>query len=120
MASWTGGCAMNDSGVRACFKIVGVQERAKIPRPCRPGPLTGRFLKHALRLGGLLASQEAAMQQLRRSGLFVASGSHPAKSPVGAASSTWMPLLRSFGFLPFAIYKDAAPMGLGKARLTLS
>jgi hypothetical protein len=49
-----------------------------------------------------------------------ANGSQPAKSPVGAASSTWMPLLRSFGFLPFAIYKDAAPMGLGKALLTLS
>ncbi len=55
---------MNDSGVRACFRIVGgrrvrargLRELAKIPRPCRPGPLTGRFLKHALRLGGLLAS----------------------------------------------------------------
>src|SRR5216683_145909 len=32
------------------------REMAKIPRPCRPGPLTGRFLKHALRLGELLAS----------------------------------------------------------------
>ncbi len=25
-----------------------------------------------------------------------------------------MPLLRSFGILPYAIYKDTAPLGLGK------
>src|SRR5713101_2785738 len=43
--------------LRACFNIVherrvrarGLREMAKIPKPCRPGPLTGRFLKHALR-----------------------------------------------------------------------
>src|SRR5713226_9152659 len=64
MVSWTGECDMSNYGVRAGFKIVGgrrvrargLLEMAKIPRPCRPGPLTGRFLKHALRLGGLLAS----------------------------------------------------------------
>jgi hypothetical protein len=60
------------------------------------------------------------MQLLRRSDLFVANGSHPAKSPVGAAPSLRMPLLRSFGFLPFAIYKYDAPMGLGKAPLALN
>ncbi len=59
------------------------------------------------------------MRQLRRSGLFVANRSHPAKSPVGATSSASMPLLRSFGFLPFALYKYAAPMGLKKAPLPL-
>src|SRR5207245_8894 len=59
------------------------------------------------------------MRQLRRSGLFVANGSYPAKSPVGAAASASMPLLRSFDFLPFVIYKDGAPLGLGKARLAL-
>src|SRR5437879_5474899 len=52
------------------------REMTKIPRPCRPGPLTGRFLKQTLRLGELLASQDAAMQRLLRSGLFVANGSH--------------------------------------------
>src|SRR5258708_3810114 len=42
--------------LRACFKIVGgrrvrargLLEMAKITKPCRPGPLTGRFLKQAL------------------------------------------------------------------------
>src|SRR6266702_662134 len=38
-------------------------------------------------------------------------------SPVGAASSDSMPLLRSFGFSPFARYKAAAPLGLRKASL---
>src|SRR6267143_4838435 len=41
---------------RACFRIVGgrrvrargLREMAKITKPCRPGLLTGRFLKHAL------------------------------------------------------------------------
>src|SRR6266700_6514 len=61
-----------------------------------------------------------ARPQLRRSDLFVANGSHPAKSPVGAASSASMPLLRSFGVLPFAIYKYAAPLGLGKLPLALN
>ena len=61
-----------------------------------------------------------ATPQLRRSDLFVADGSHPAKSPVEAASSALMPLLRSFDFLPFVIYKYAAPMGLGKATLALN
>ncbi len=61
-----------------------------------------------------------ARPQLRRSDLFVADGSHPAKSPVGAACSASMPLLRSFDFLAFAIYKYAAPMGLGKATLALA
>src|SRR5437899_1545732 len=61
-----------------------------------------------------LAGEEAATPELRRSGLFVANGSHLAKRPVGAASSASMPLLRSFRFLPFAIYKYAAPMGPGK------
>src|SRR6266446_289878 len=45
--------------------------------------------------------------QLRRSELFVADGSQPAKSPVGAASSASMPLLRS-GIEA----EDAAPTGL--------
>src|SRR6266567_4936262 len=58
--------------------------------------------------------------QLRRSDLFVADGSRPAKSPVGAAPPAPMPLLRSFDFLPFAIYKYAAPLGLGKVTLGLS
>ncbi len=44
------------------------------------------------------ASNSNAMRQLRRSGLFVANASHPAKSPVGAAPSASMPLLRSFVF----------------------
>ena len=61
-----------------------------------------------------------ARPQLRRSDLFVADGSQPAKSPVGAACSASMPLLRSFDFLPLAIYKYAAPMGLGKALLALN
>src|SRR6266567_7126569 len=61
-----------------------------------------------------------ARPQLRRSDLFVANGSHPAKSPVGAASSASMPLLRSFDVLPFAIYKYAAPLGLGKLPLALN
>ena len=61
-----------------------------------------------------------AMSQLRRSDIFVANGSHPAKSPVGAASAASMPLLRSFDVLPFAIYKYAAPLGLGKAALALN
>src|SRR5438445_8132201 len=42
--------------LRACFKIVGgrrerargLQQMAKILKPCRPGPLTGRFLKYAV------------------------------------------------------------------------
>ena len=63
---------------------------------------------------------DRAVPQLRRSDLFVADGSHPAKSPVGAASSASMPLLRSFDFLPFAIYNYAAPMGLGKPTLALN
>src|SRR6266568_9388861 len=71
----------------------------------------------AVELRNLLASDDDAMRQLRRSGLFVANGSHPAKSPVGATFSASMPLLRSFGFLPFALYKYAAPMGLKKAPL---
>src|SRR5713226_5306308 len=66
-----------------------------------------------------LANEEAAKRQLR-SGLFVANGSHKAKSPVGAASSASMALLRSFADLPFAIYKYAAPLGLGKAPLPLN
>src|SRR5437899_6035060 len=61
-----------------------------------------------------------ARPQLRRSDLFVADVSRPAKSPVGAASSASMPLLRSFDFLPFATYKYAPPMGLGKTTLTLN
>src|SRR6266571_8152180 len=36
--------------------------------------------------------------------------------PVGAASSASMPLLRSFDFLPLAIYKYAAPDGAGEGR----
>ena len=60
-----------------------------------------------------------ARPQLRRSDLFVAEASHPAKSPVGAASSASMPLLRSFDVLPLAIYKYAAPMGLAIATLAL-
>jgi hypothetical protein len=60
------------------------------------------------------------MPQLRRSDLFVADVSRPAKSPVGAACSASMPLPRSFDFLTFAIYKHAAPMGLGKAPLALN
>src|SRR5216683_606865 len=59
------------------------------------------------------------MRQLRRSDLFVANGFHPAKSPVGAAPSASMPLLRSFGFWRFAIYTDAAPLALAKAYLAL-
>jgi hypothetical protein len=31
-----------------------------------------------------------------------------------------MPLLRSFDFLPFALYKYAATMGLGEATLALN
>src|SRR2546428_13649936 len=61
-----------------------------------------------------------ARLQLRWSDLFVANGSHPAKSPVGAASSASMPLLRSFDVLPFAIYKYAAPLGLAKLPLALN
>jgi hypothetical protein len=42
--------------LRACLKnqpkrrvrARGLQETAKISTPCRPGPLTGRFFKHAL------------------------------------------------------------------------
>src|SRR5438552_2019519 len=37
-----------------------------------------------------------SMPALHRSGLFVANGPDPGKSPVGAASSASMPLLRSF------------------------
>jgi hypothetical protein len=73
----------------------------------RLSPLPGPT---AVELRNFLASEDDAMRQLRRSGLFVANGSHPAKSPVGATSSASMPLLRSFGFLPFALYKYAAPM----------
>ena len=54
-----------------------------------------------------------ARRQLRRSDLLVADESHPAESPVGAACSASMPLLRSFDFLPLAIYKYTAPTGLG-------
>src|SRR5260370_10873691 len=46
--------------------------------------------------GAVQARDNDAMRQLRRSVLFVANGSHPAKSPVGAAPSAAMPLLRSF------------------------
>ncbi len=74
----------------------------------------------AVELRGFPAGDDDAMRQLRRSGLFVANGSHPAKSPVGASRSASMPLLRSFVLLPFATYKYAAPMGLGKARLALN
>jgi len=43
---------------RACLKIVGgrrvrargLREMAKILKPCRPGPLSGRVFKHALKL----------------------------------------------------------------------
>src|SRR5437879_424960 len=62
---------------------------------------------------------DRAVPQLRRSDLFVADGSHPAKSPVGAASSASMPLLRSFDCLQLAIYKYAAPMGLENAPLAI-
>jgi len=82
----------------------------------RLSPLPGPT---AVELRNFLASEDYAMRQLRRSGLFVANRSHPAKSPVGATSSASMPLLRSFGFLPFALYKYAAPMGLKKAPLPL-
>jgi hypothetical protein len=42
--------------LRACLTIVGgrrvrargLREMAKITKPCRPDPLTGPFLKHAL------------------------------------------------------------------------
>ena len=60
------------------------------------------------------------MRQLRRSGLFVANRSRPAKSPVGATFSASKPLRRSFGFLPFALYKYSAPMGLKKAALAIN
>ena len=83
----------------------------------RISPLAGPT---AIEFRDFLAGEEAATPELRRSGLFVANGCHLAKSPVGAASSASMPLLRSFPFLPFAIYKYAAPMGLGKARLALN
>src|SRR6266568_1873512 len=73
-----------------------------------------------IELMDFLVSEDAAIQQLCRSGLFVADGSRPAESPVGAASSASMPLLRSFVFSPFANYKDAAPMGLGKGPPALS
>src|SRR6266700_8065104 len=78
-----------------------------------PGPA-------AVELRNFLASEDDAMRQLRRSGLFVANGSHPAKSPVGATFSASMPLLRSFGFLPFAFYKYIAPMGLKKVPCPLT
>src|SRR6266852_5487619 len=73
----------------------------------------------AIEFRHFLASEDDATPELRRSGLFVANRSHPAKSPVGATFSASMPLLRSFGFLPFALYKYAAPMGLKKAPLAL-
>src|SRR6266568_1469786 len=41
-----------------------------------------------------------------------ANGGHADKSSVGAASSASMSLLWSFGFWRFAIYRDAAPLGL--------
>ena len=34
----------------------GLRETAKITKPCRPGPLTGRFFKHALRLCSIASS----------------------------------------------------------------
>src|SRR5438876_6045932 len=74
----------------------------------------------AIELRHFLASEDDATPELRRSGLFVANGSHPAKNPVGATFSASMPLLRSSGFLPFALYKYAAPMGLKKAPLPLN
>jgi hypothetical protein len=59
-----------------------------------------------------LTVRNLVLRQLRRSGLVVANGSQPAKSPVGAASSAAMSLLRSFSFWRAGIYKDAAPLGL--------
>src|SRR5260370_13344000 len=49
-------CTTLRSMLRACFRIVGgrrvrargLLEMAKITKRCRPGPLTGRFLNHAL------------------------------------------------------------------------
>ncbi len=53
------------------------------------------------------------MQQLRRSGLLIANASRATKSPVGAAPSASMPLRRSFGFLPFAVYMFDSLMASG-------
>jgi hypothetical protein len=93
-------------------------------RPCPVGDCVTSVRPHpgptAIESRHFLASEDDAMRQLRRSGLFVANGSHPAKSPVGATFSASRPLLRSFGFLPFALYKYAAPMGLKKAALALN
>ena len=59
-ADYPSGDERVDELLRACFKIVdrrrvrarGLQEMARIPQTCRPGPPTGRFLKHALRRHG--------------------------------------------------------------------
>src|SRR5438309_661078 len=66
----------------------------------------------AIELRDCLACEDAATPELRRSGLFVANGSHPAKSPVGATFSASMALLRSFGFFAVRFYKYFTPTEL--------
>jgi len=51
------------------------------------------------------------LRPLRRSGLFVANGSHPAASPVEATPSALMPLLRSFGFFAVRFLQRCRPNG---------
>jgi len=82
-------------------------------RPC--GTFGGGWLDWIVEPEGVIKSltvRHLVLRQLRRSGLSVANGSRTTKSPVGAACSAAIALLRSFGFWRIGIYKYVAPMGL--------
>ena len=59
-----------------------------------------------------LTVRHLGLRQLRRSGLFVANGSNRVQSPIGAAGSALMALLRSFGFFAVRCYKYSTPTEL--------
>ncbi len=104
---WTGGID------RRAIKAKALQEATEATESVSGASFVGGtgHRPTGVELRDFLVSEDAAMRQLRRSGLFVANGSQPANRPVGVAPPAPMPLLRSFVFLPFAIYKYAAPQG---------
>src|SRR5260370_7640191 len=94
-----------------CFEVFAISAETALRGQRRVLPpsdfcgLVRRFIgihSGRVRKMGRLADSPAggATPQLRRSDLFVADGSHPAKSPVGVPFSPSIPLPRTFDFLP--------------------
>src|SRR6266568_9173968 len=97
-------------------RAVKPQRSKPAPRKSLASKLLGRCVDQAggspkWRNGGgtlgchfkFLTVRNLVLGQLHERGLFVTNRFHPAKSPVGAASSASMALLRSFDVLPFAL-----------------